>query len=92
MRKAFSEQRRLDGCGVAQVQFSLNRRDEIIPVLRSVQQIYSRPELRDQILDLVAADVNRDDRDVPPASLPPIPNPTPSSPTTASSQSSPLTP
>lgn len=63
MRKAFSEQRRLDCRAVAAVQFNLNCRDEIIPVLRSLQQIYSQPELRDEILDLVAEDVNRDARD-----------------------------
>lgn len=63
MRKAFSEQGRLDCRGVAAVPLNLNGRDEIIPVLRALQQIYSRPELRDQILDLVAADVNRDARD-----------------------------
>ena len=63
MRKAFSEQQRLDCRGVAAVQFNLNCRDEIIPVLRALQQIYSRPELRESILDLVAEDVNRDARD-----------------------------
>jgi len=54
MRKAFSEQRRLDCRCVTAVQLNLNCRDEIIPVLRSLQQIYSQPELRDAILDLVA--------------------------------------
>jgi len=63
MRKAFSEQQRLDCRGVVAVQFNLNCRDEIIPVLRALQQIYSRPELRESILDLVAEDVNRDARD-----------------------------
>jgi transposase, IS5 family len=63
MRKAFSQQQRLDCRGVAQVPLNLNCRDEIIPVLRALQQIYSRPELRDPILDLVAADVNRLVRD-----------------------------
>jgi len=63
MRKAFSEQGRLDCGGVAQVQLNLNCRDEIIPVLRALQQIYSRPALRDPILDLVAEDVNQESRD-----------------------------
>jgi transposase, IS5 family len=63
MRKAFSEQGRLDCRSVAAVPLNLNGRDEIIPVLRALQQIYSRPELRDAILELVAADVNRDARD-----------------------------
>jgi IS5 family transposase len=63
MRKAFSEQGRLDCRGVAAVPLNLNGRDEIIPVLRALQQIYSRPQLRDSILELVAADVNREARD-----------------------------
>jgi hypothetical protein len=63
MRKAFSEQGRLDCRGVATVQLNLNCRDEIIPVLRALQQIYSRPERRDPILDLVAEDVNQESRD-----------------------------
>lgn len=63
MRKAFSEQGRLDCHGVAKLQLNLNCRDEIIPVLRALQQIYSRPELRDPILDLVAEDVNQESRD-----------------------------
>lgn len=63
MRKAFSQQPRLDCRSVAAVQLNLNCRDEIIPVLRALQQIYCRAELRDPILDLVAEDVNRDARD-----------------------------
>jgi transposase, IS5 family len=63
MRKAFSDQRRLDCHGVLGVQLNLDCRDEIIPILRALQQIYSRPELRQQILDLIAQDVNQDARD-----------------------------
>jgi transposase, IS5 family len=63
MRKGFSEQRRLDCSDVLAVQLNLECRDEIIPILRALQQIYSRPELRDQILDLIAQDVNQDARD-----------------------------
>ena len=63
MRKAFSSQGRLDCRGILGVPLNLDCRDEIIPILRAVQQIYSRPELRDQILDLIAADVNQDARD-----------------------------
>ncbi|RPI73725.1 MAG: hypothetical protein EHM42_16025 [Planctomycetaceae bacterium] len=65
MRKAFASERRLDCRRVVDVELNLNCRDEIVPILRALQQIYSRPELRDRILDLVAQDVNpksRDDR------------------------------
>jgi IS5 family transposase len=63
MRKALSEQERFDCVGVPRVSLNFNCRDEIVPILRALQQVYSRAELRDQILDLIAADVNRDARD-----------------------------
>jgi transposase, IS5 family len=63
MRKAFSDQRRLDCRGVLDVQLNLDCRDEIIPILRALQQIYSRPELRQRILDLISQDVNQESRD-----------------------------
>lgn len=62
MRKPHSNQKRFDCHAVNQVQLNLNCRDEIIPVLRSLQHIYSRPTLRQEILGLVASDVNRDSR------------------------------
>ena len=62
MRKPHSNQKRFDCHAVHQVQLNLNCRDEIIPVLRSLQHVYSTPSLRQEILSLVAADVNRDSR------------------------------
>jgi hypothetical protein len=65
MRVAYSKQGRLDCPSVLQVQLNFNCRDEIIPILRALQHIYSEPELCDEILTLVARDVNahtRDDR------------------------------
>ena len=65
MRKAFAKQTRLDCRRVTQVKLNLNCRDEIIPILRGLQHVYSQPQLRDDILALVAEDVNehaRDDR------------------------------
>jgi hypothetical protein len=60
MRKPFSPQRRLDCQAVPQVELNLNCRDEIVPVLAGLQHLYSQPQLRDQILTLVAQDVNED--------------------------------
>jgi hypothetical protein len=60
MRKPFSPQRRLDCQAVPHVELNLNCRDEIVPVLAGLQHIYSQPQLRDQILGLVAQDVNND--------------------------------
>lgn len=60
MRKAFSEQQRLDCRGVLDVELNLDCRDEIVPILRAIQHIYAQPKLRKQILDLIAQDVNQD--------------------------------
>jgi len=62
MRKSTQEQGRLDCAGVVHVHLNLECRDEIIPILRSLQQIYSQPALRHRILELVAKDVNSDSR------------------------------
>lgn len=62
MRKPHSKQKRFDCHAVNQVQLNLNCRDEIIPVLRGLQHIYSTPSLRQEILDLVARDVNHNSR------------------------------
>ena len=63
MRKAFSSQQRFDCRGVLDVQLNLECRDEIIPILRALQHVYSQTELRDQILNLIVQDVNQDSRD-----------------------------
>jgi len=62
MRKPHANQKRFDCHPVNQVQLNLNCRDEIIPVLRSLQHIYGTPALRQEILKLVALDVNHDSR------------------------------
>lgn len=58
MRKAFEPQQRLDCCPILNVQLNLNCRDEIIPILRALQHIYSQRKLRDSILRAIAKDVN----------------------------------
>jgi len=58
MRKAFNRQRRLDCPPVTEVPLNLNCRNETIPILRALQHIYSRPEVRDPILRAIARDVN----------------------------------
>ena len=59
MRKAFDRQQRLDCQVVNHVRLNHNCRDEIVPILRALQHIYSQPEVRDDILQKVGADVNR---------------------------------
>ncbi len=63
MRKVFEEQRRFGCRAVKNIELNLNCRDEIIPVLAALQHVYSQPQVRGQILALVAADVNQDSRD-----------------------------
>lgn len=63
MRKAISQQKRLDCLAINDVQLNLECRDEIIPILAALQHVYSNPELRDSILQLVGQDVNADARD-----------------------------
>lgn len=62
MRKAYSNQKRFDCQDVADIRLNLNCRDEIIPILRGLQHIYTKPHLRDEILQLIAQDVNQDSR------------------------------
>ena len=62
MRKAFSPQQRFDCDRIPEVELNLNCRDEIIPILAGLQHIYSQPRLRDEILELVARDVNEHSR------------------------------
>lgn len=58
MRKPFDPQRRLDCPPVTEVHLNFNCRNENVPILRALQHIYSRPEVRDPILRAIASDVN----------------------------------
>lgn len=58
MRKAFDSQRRFDCRPVFDVQLNLDCRDEIVPILKALQHIYSQPKLRDRILRAIARDVS----------------------------------
>jgi hypothetical protein len=63
MRKAFNQEPRLDRCRVADVEFDLESRDEIVPILKALQHVCLTPSLRDAVLDRVARDVFQDVRD-----------------------------
>ena len=58
MRKAFDQQGRLDCSPVLAVRLNMDCRDEIVPILKALQHIYSQPALRDSILRAIAGDVN----------------------------------
>ena len=59
MRSATNVQLRLDCTPVSQIRLNTESRHEMVPFLYALQHIYSQPELRDAILQLVADDVNK---------------------------------
>jgi hypothetical protein len=59
VRKAFDRQQRMGGETISNVSLNLGCRDEIIPILAALKHIYAQPKLRDEILQAVARDVNR---------------------------------
>jgi IS5 family transposase len=58
MRKATDRQLRLDSQPIGSVSLNVNCRSEIIPILVSLQYLYSKRPLRDEVLQLIAKDVN----------------------------------
>lgn len=62
MRKRFPTQGRLDLVRIEDVPLNLECRDEIVPILAALQEVFRRSSLRDALLDLVASDLNADSR------------------------------
>ena len=58
MRKGYSTQLRLDSLPIHQVPLNLECRHRIVPILRAVQQVYSRADVTAAIMKLIEADVN----------------------------------
>lgn len=58
MRQSFSTQLRLDSHRVDEVPLNVHCRDSMIPVLRTLQHIYSQPAVIDEIMSLIGSDVN----------------------------------
>src|ERR1700681_3285559 len=52
-------QERLDCLPITEVKLNLSCRDEIIPILRALQQVYGDARLRRELLALVGKDVNK---------------------------------
>lgn len=63
MRKAISNQLRIDCVPIEQVALNFESRDEIVPVLAGLQHLYSQIALRDEVLQLIAEDVNAETRE-----------------------------
>jgi len=62
MRRTHCPQARLDCDTIAELELNLQCRDEIIPILSALKHIYLQSQLRDEILRLIASDVNADTR------------------------------
>lgn len=58
MRLVFQEQPRLDCPEVGRIALNVNCRDEIIPILRALQQVYEDKPLLGELLTLVGKDVS----------------------------------
>ena len=63
MRKAFSSQLRLDCLAIEELQLNVNCRDEIISILEGLKHVFGHPEVRDALVELVAADITGGKRD-----------------------------
>lgn len=58
MRKSYSRQLRLDSPPIDQVELNYECRDGIVPVLRSLQHVYSKPDVTEKIMQLISRDIN----------------------------------
>ena len=57
MRQAIKTQISIGSKAISEIEFDLNSRHEIIPILMGLQRIYKRRKLFNQILDLIKQDV-----------------------------------
>ena len=62
MRKGYSTQLRFDSLPIDLVPLNSECRDRLIPILRALQKVYSKPEVIAAILKLIEGDVNADTR------------------------------
>jgi hypothetical protein len=60
MRISHQDQLQLDATPIAHITLDVECRDPMIPILRGLQHLFSRPQIRDQALQLVADDVLQD--------------------------------
>jgi len=58
MRKLYSTQLCLDSPPIDQVKLNFGCRDAIIPVLRSLQHVDSKPDVTETIMQLIQRDIN----------------------------------
>jgi hypothetical protein len=62
MRQHYEQQRRCDSTPISELALNVECRDEMIPVLAGLQYIYTCSELRREVVQLVAVDINEESR------------------------------
>jgi IS5 family transposase len=62
MRRHYDKQRRFDCTPVGDLMLNYDCRDEVVPVLAGLQQVYTCGELRRKVVKLVAEDINEESR------------------------------
>jgi len=62
MRQHYDRQRRFDCTPIAELSLNFGCRDEMIPVLAGLQYLYTCNSLRNELVKLVAEDINQDTR------------------------------
>ena len=62
MRRHYEKQHRFDSTPIAELTLNYECRDEVIPVLAGLQHLYTCSSLRNQVVSLVAEDINENSR------------------------------
>jgi IS5 family transposase len=62
MRRHYEQQRRFDSTPIGELALNFECRDEMVPILAGLKYIYTQSELRREVVDLVAADINQESR------------------------------
>jgi transposase, IS5 family len=62
MRQHYEQQRRFDSTPIGELALNFECRDEMIPILAGLKYIYTCGELRREVVELVAADINEESR------------------------------
>ncbi|MCH8010562.1 MAG: ISNCY family transposase [Candidatus Marinimicrobia bacterium] len=57
MRKRFEIQLEIGSCPIEEIGIPLKSRDELPPVLRALQYIYTTPEINEQVFDLLESEI-----------------------------------
>lgn len=62
MRRSYERQYRFQSTPIAELKLNVDCRDEMIPVLAGLKHVYTNGRLRNEVVKLVAADINEESR------------------------------